>query len=69
MIRPVLWASGSSAAASFAEPIFREGRELNVIAHLAGDCPLAWKLFDQAAERERTGYVVLDTEAEHESDA
>ena len=69
MIRPVLWASGSSAAGCVAEPIFREGRELHVIAHLAGDWPLAWALFDQAAERERTGYVVLETEAEHEPDA
>ena len=69
MIRVVLWASGSAAVGSLAEPIFRQGLELSVIGHLVGDCEMAWDLFDEAAERGRTGYLALMDEAEHESDA
>ncbi len=39
------------------------------MATSSGDCEMAWDLFDEAAERGRTGYLALMDEAEHESDA
>jgi hypothetical protein len=62
MSEVTLWASGSAAVGGLAEPIFREGRELNIIGQSLGDCPLAWILFEQAAERERAGYLAIEME-------